>query len=96
MLKRLKNVLRLYASFERLEIRVVAWTVRLVWPLALLWGCIDLAMLWTRPLSPAQAERKVDDAASRLVGGVILFLIWFFMIRRRGSWTMNKGGKLER
>jgi hypothetical protein len=87
---------RLYESFGRLEIRVAAWTVRLVWPLALVWGFIDLALLWTRPLSPAQAERKVDDAALPLGGGVILFLIWFFMIRRRGSWTMNKGGKLER
>jgi hypothetical protein len=96
MLKRLKNVLPLYASMRRLEIRVVAWTVRLVWPLAFLSGCIDLAMLWIQPLSPLQAERKVDDVALRLGGGVILFLIWFFMIRTRGSWTMNKGGKLER
>ena len=96
MPNRLKKVLRLYESYGRLEIRVAAWTVRLVWPLALLWGCVDLVMLWARPLPPAQAEGKVADTALRLGGGAALFLIWFFMIRRRGSWTMNKGGKLER
>ena len=96
MLNWLKKVLRLYESYGRLEIRVAAWTVRLVWPLSLLWGCVDLAMLWTRSLSPAQVERKVDDAALRLGGGAVFFLIWVFMFRRRGSWTMNKGGKLER
>jgi hypothetical protein len=92
----LKKVPRLYESFGRLEIRVAAWTVRLIWPLALLWGCIDLALLWIWQLSPTQAERKVDDVVLRLGGGMILFLIWFFMIRTRGSWTINKGGKLER
>lgn len=88
--------MRLYESFGRLEIRVVAWTVRLIWPLALLWGAIDSAILWTQPLSRAQAVRKMDDVALRLGGGLALFLIWFFMVRTRGPWTMNKGGKLER
>ena len=92
----LKTAQRLHASFARLEVRAIAWTVRLVWPLALLWSCIDLAILWIRALPPVEAERKVEDAASHLAGGIIIFLIWFFMVRTRGSWTMNKGGKLER
>ena len=96
MMDKLRKVARLYESFERLEIRVVAWTLRLIWPLALLWGCVDLCILYTRQLTPAQAVRKTDDVALRLGGGVILFLLWFFMIRRRGPWTMNRGGKLER
>ncbi|MFN2492316.1 MAG: hypothetical protein ABR501_05460 [Pyrinomonadaceae bacterium] len=80
----------------RIEIHLIAWTVRLVWPIALIWGLIDLALLWSWPLSPKQAQMKVEDVASRLSGGAILFLIWVFMIRRRGSRTLNKGGRLER
>jgi hypothetical protein len=91
-----KKVLHLYKSFGRIEVRVAAWTVRLIWPLALLWGGIDLVVLWTGSLSPAQAGRKADDAALRLGGGLVFFLVWFFMIRRRGPWTMNRGGRLER
>jgi hypothetical protein len=85
-----------YESFDKFRIRVVAWFVRLAWFPALIWGSIDLAVLWTRPLSPTEARERADDAAISLGLGAVLFLIWLFMYRRRGSWTLNKGGELER
>jgi hypothetical protein len=96
----LKNGLRKIRSgcesFDTFRIRVVAWFVRLAWLPALVWGCIDLVILWTQPLSSTEARERVDDAAISLGLGSVLFLVWFFMYRRRGSWTLNKGGKLER
>jgi hypothetical protein len=55
-----------------------------------------LAVLWAQPLSPAEAGKRVEEAAISLGLGSALLLVWFFMFRRRGSWTLNKGGKLER
>ena len=96
----LKNGLRKvwsgYESFDRFRIRVIAWFVRLAWFPALIWGCINLLILWTQPLSSTEAEKRIEDAAISLGLGTVLFLIWLFMFRRRGSWTLNKGGKLER
>src|SRR5687767_14534924 len=96
----LKNGLRKVRSgcesFDRFRIRVVAWFVRLAWLPALIWGCVDLIILRSRPLSPAEARMRVEDAAIRLGLGAALFLVWCFMFRRRGAWTLNKGGKLER
>src|SRR5918998_1583906 len=96
----LKNWLRKawsgYESFDTFRIRVVAWFVRLAWLPALIWGCVDLAVLWTQPISPTEAREKLEDAAISLGVGSVLFLVWLFIYRRRGSWTLNKGGKLER
>jgi hypothetical protein len=83
-------------SFDKVRIRVVAWFVRLAWLPALVWGCIDLALSWTQPLSSTAAREREEDAAISLGLGSALFLVWLFMYRRRGPWTLNKGGKLER
>jgi hypothetical protein len=78
----LRKVWSGYESFAKFRLRVVAWFVRLAWLPILIWGCIDLAILWTQPLSSAQAGEKVDDAAIRLIVGSVLFLVWFFIFRR--------------
>ena len=84
-----------YEAFARFRIRVIAWFVRLAWLPALIWGSINLIILRTQPLSLIEARKRTEDAAISLGVGVVLFLIWLFMFRRRGSWTLNKGGKLE-
>lgn len=84
-----------YESFARFRIRVIAWFVRLAWFPALIWGCINLVILRTQPLSFIEARKRTEDAAISLGVALVLFLIWFFMFRRRGSWTLNKAGKLE-
>jgi hypothetical protein len=90
----IEKILSGYHSFSRFRIRVIAWFVRLAWLPTLLWGCADLITLWTQPLSSMQAD-KLEDAAIRLSFGCVLFLIWLFMIRTRGRWTLNADGKLE-
>lgn len=92
---RLSKVRSGYESFARFRIRVIAWFVRLAWLPALIWGSINLVILRTQPLSFTEATKRTDDAAISLGLGLVLFLIWLFMFRRRGSWTLNKGGKLE-
>jgi hypothetical protein len=96
----LKNVLikisSAHESFATFRIRVIAWFVRLAWLPALIWGCINLVILWTQPLTSTEATKRVEEATISLGAGLVLFLIWFLMFRRRGSWTLNKDGKLER
>jgi hypothetical protein len=92
----LRKILAGYDAFATFRIRVIAWFVRLAWFPAVLWGCINLVILWTQPLSTTEAAKRTEDAAISLGVGAVLFLIWLFMFRKHGSWTLNKGGKLER
>ncbi len=85
-----------YAAFHKLRIRVIAWFVRISWPVSLIWGGVDLYRLWTQPPPLEQLDQAQGEAAIRIGAGVLLFLFWFFGIRTWGHFTANKDGVLER
>jgi len=87
--------LRGYAAFNRFKIFVVAWFVRLMWPLALLSGLVNAVELLVRDLPPVAYDEKAEKAVLRTVMGGVLFLIWLFCLRRRGRFTLNRDGVLE-
>ncbi len=94
--KNMETIRNLQTILSRLRRRVAAWTIRISWPAALLWGCFDLYTLLTRSLPPEQFARQQEDATLRIGAGLVVFALWFFVIRTRGPWTLNRDGRLER
>ena len=80
----LESVRRAAAEYERFELFVVSWFVRIAWPTFVVLGLVALGEVFLRDLSGGALEDKKADAAIRLFGGVTLGLIWFFLIRRLG------------
>lgn len=73
----------------------VVWFVRTCWLPCLCWGLYDVWVLSTRGLIGKAYEEKEADAAIRTTTGIVLGLIWLFLVRRSGPWTYNRGGRLE-
>jgi hypothetical protein len=75
---------------------VCVWFVRVVWAPALGWGLVNWLQFATTSRAGTAREELFEDAATRTAGGIVLFLIWLFFVRRRGPWTLNRQGRLER
>ena len=71
-------------TIARLRFLIVAWFVRLAWPVSLVWGVVNLF------------QKKMEDGVIRTGLGVVLFVIWLFLVRTRGRFTLNRGGHLEK
>jgi hypothetical protein len=82
----------------RVRMLVIAWFVRLSWAPLIAWGLFNLyeVLTWSGLRLGPVYERKQADAAIRIGTGVVLFLVWLFMIRTRGRFTLNRDGRLER
>ncbi len=74
---------------------VAVWFLRLCWFPALGWGLYDLYMLQTAGETGKALKDRESNVAIRISVGVILCVVWFFMARRWGRWTINRGGALE-
>jgi hypothetical protein len=75
---------------------VCIWFVRIFWPIPLLWGGIDWLIRELGGIEGWNYAPTEDDVAIRTFGGVALFLVWLFLARRRGPFTLNRDGILER
>lgn len=67
---------------------VYLWILRLTWPLFL--GLIGADALGL--LSPPMAAA---DRTLFAIIGVVLLILWAFIARTKGPWTLNGGGRLE-
>ncbi|MCC6572174.1 MAG: hypothetical protein IT462_00150 [Planctomycetes bacterium] len=74
---------------------ICVWFLRVAWFPCLCWGLYDLYMLFTAGEAGASHRGRESDASIRITVGVILGLCWFFLARRWGRWTLNRGGILE-
>jgi hypothetical protein len=87
-----KGMTAFVVFFKWLEAVVCIWFLRLFTPFCIGWGLWDL---WFY-MQGDHSQQRTDDAAIRTTAGVMLALCWLFLARRKGPWTINKNGVLER
>jgi hypothetical protein len=74
---------------NRIRALFYLWVIRASWPIFFGLVVADSLGVSTPPM--ATADRTLFLA----IGGVF-FLLWVFVARTRGPWTLNRGGQLER
>jgi hypothetical protein len=92
----LDGLLRFSRGFRRFRIGLAAWSVRILWPLCALWAAWDGLQLARGVVPRADLPQAYDDLAMRGTIAAVLFVIWLFLFRRRGAFTVNRGGRLEK
>jgi hypothetical protein len=74
---------------NRIRALLYPWTIRVCWPIFLGLIIADSFGLSTPPMG-------AGDRTMFSMLGCTFFLLWVFLARTKGPWTINSGGRLER
>lgn len=89
------DLLKVNAWIRWVRAIVSIWFVRIFWPVPFLWGAVDRLVRASGGIAGVDYAPTEDDVAIRTFTGGCLFLVWLFLARRQGPFTLNKNGILE-